>query len=75
LAVILTFLNKKNMKNWHKIISEYIDNVENISKELFYEMLLKGETFASIDKGGNIRVIRDIEEINLIKEKYGKYSD
>ena len=63
------------MKNWHKIISEYNDNVEKISKELFYEMLLKGETFISIDKGGNVRVITDIEEINLIKEKYGKYSD
>ena len=63
------------MKNWHKIISEYNDNVEKISKELFYEMLLKGETFTSIDKDGNVRVITDIEEINLIKEKYGKYSD
>ena len=63
------------MKNWHKIISEYKDNVEKISKELFHEMLLNGETFASIDKGGNVRVITDIEEINLIKEKYGRYSD
>jgi hypothetical protein len=63
------------MKNWHKIISEYKDNVAKISKELFYEMLSKGETFASIDKDGNVRVITDIEEINLIKEKYGKYSD
>lgn len=58
------------MKNWHKIISEYIDNVEKISKELFYEMLSKGETFTSIDKDGNVRVITDIEEINLIKKKY-----
>lgn len=63
------------MKNWHKIISEYNDNVEKISKELFYEMLSKGETFTSIDKDGNVRVITDIEEINLIKEKYGKDSD
>jgi hypothetical protein len=58
------------MKNWHKTISEYIDNVEKISKELFYEMLSKGETFTSIDKDGNVRVITDIEEINLIKKKY-----
>jgi hypothetical protein len=63
------------MKNWHKIISEYNDNVEKISKELFYEMLSKGETFTSIDKDGNVRVITDIEEINLIKEKYGKDCD
>ena len=58
------------MEKWHKIISEYKDNVSKISKELFYEMLSKGETFASIDKDGNVRVITDIEEINLIKKKY-----
>lgn len=63
------------MEKWHKIISEYKDNVAKISKELFYEMLSKGETFTSIDTDGNVRVITDIEEINLIKEKYGKYSD
>lgn len=61
--------------NQHKIISKYIDNIEKISKELFYEMLSKGETFTSIDKDGNIRVITDIEEIELIKEKYGKISN
>ena len=60
------------MKNWHKIISEYNDNIEKISKELFYEMLLNGETFTSINKDGNVRVITDIEEINLIKKKYGE---
>ena len=45
-------------------------DIDNISNLLFNQMLFNGETFMSIDKDGNVKVITDINEIENIKEKY-----
>ena len=52
-------------------LSEYVKtNLYDIFNQLFNQMLFNGETFISIDKDCNVKVITDINEIENIKENY-----